>query len=213
VELVGDWFCFSDYTLIRVYGFEGEPFKLPKFASRRLFALEFFRQRLVAENDNFIKHKKASSLKFVFTLEPFVVKSIFAANIIDQILRSMAFENDKSLRYDPKGVMNQRRMEANFRGYDVEQDEVLDTLANTDFHEAVESVNGSSDEQDQKDQDQQTVSQAQIPTPYQVEKSLKRPSTDIMEVDPGASTKKHRLAEIEEIVEIEDDEVIWKCMV
>ena len=119
-ELVGDWFCFADYTLIRVYGFKGEPFKLPNFASRRLFALEFLRQRLVAENDNFIKHKKASSLKFVFTLEPFVVKSIFAANIIDQILRSMGFENDKSLRYDPKGVMNQRRMEANFRGYDAE---------------------------------------------------------------------------------------------
>ena len=154
VELVGDWFCFADYTLIRVYGFEGEPFKLPKFASRRLFALEFLRQRLVAENDNFIKHKKASSWKFVFTLEPFVVKSIFVANIIDQILRSIGFEADKSLRYDPKGVMNQRRMEANFRGYDAEQDEVLAALVNTGFLEAIESVNGSSNEQDQNAQDQ-----------------------------------------------------------
>ena len=26
VETVGDWFCFKDYTLIRVYGFEGEPY-------------------------------------------------------------------------------------------------------------------------------------------------------------------------------------------
>ena len=75
---------------------------------------------MIAENDNFIKHKKASSLKFVFTLEPFVVKNILAANIIDQILRSMGFETDKSLRYDPKGVMHQRRMEANFKGYDAE---------------------------------------------------------------------------------------------
>ena len=65
---------------------------------------------MIAENDNFIKHKKASSLKFVFTLEPFVVKFVFAVNIIDQILRSMGFEIDKSLRYDPKGIMNQRRM-------------------------------------------------------------------------------------------------------
>ena len=107
VELIGDWFCFADYTLIRVYGFEGEPFRLPKFSGRRLFALEFLRQILVAENDNFIKHKKASSLKFVFTLEPFVVKSVFVANIIYQILRSMGFENDKSFRYDPNEVMNQ----------------------------------------------------------------------------------------------------------
>ena len=72
-------------------------------------------------------------MKLVFTLEPFVVKSVLAANMINQILRSMGFETDKSLRYDPKGVMNQRRMEANFKGYDVEQDEVLVDLANTDF--------------------------------------------------------------------------------
>ena len=37
---VGDWFCLGDYTLLRVYGFEGEPFRLPKFRGRRLFALE-----------------------------------------------------------------------------------------------------------------------------------------------------------------------------
>ena len=43
VEPVGDWFCFEDYTLIRIYGFEGEPFRLPKFTTRRLFALEFLR--------------------------------------------------------------------------------------------------------------------------------------------------------------------------
>lgn len=129
-----------------MYGFEGEPFKLPKFVGRRLFALEFLRQRLVAENDNFIKHKKASSLKFVFTMEPFVVKLVLAANVLDQILKSMGFENDKALRYDPKGVMNQRTMEASFGGYEAEQDEILVSLANTDFLEIVESTNGSSDE-------------------------------------------------------------------
>ena len=191
---------------MRVYGFEGEPFRLPKFVGRRLFSLEFLRQRLVAENDNFIKHKKASSLKFIFTMEPFVVKSILVANVLDQILRSMGFESDKALKYDPKGVMNQRRMEASFRGYEAEQDEVLASLANTDFLETVESANGSSDEQDQNAQDQQAISQPQIPTPYQVEKSLKRPFADIMEIDPGTSSKKPRLPNIEEVVEIEDDE-------
>ena len=35
---------------------------------------------------------------------------------------------------------------------------------------------------------------------------MKRPSADIMEIDPGTSSKKPRLPEIEEIVEIEDDE-------
>ena len=93
--------------MIKVYGFEGEPFRLPKFTSRRLFALEYLRQRLVVENDNFIKHKKASSMKFIFTLEPFVVKSIFAITTMDQIIRSMSFDTYKALRYDPNGVMHQ----------------------------------------------------------------------------------------------------------
>jgi hypothetical protein len=121
-ELIGDWFCFRDYTVIRIYGFEGEPFNLPKFTSRRLFALEYLRHRLVAKNDNFIKPKKASSIKFNFTIEPFVVKYAYAIIAIDQILRSMSFETDKALRYDPKGVINQRRMDVNFKGYDDDQD-------------------------------------------------------------------------------------------
>ena len=45
-----------------------------------------------------------------------------------------------------------------FKGYDVEQDEMLVALANTDFLEAIESANGSSNEQDQDAQDHQIVS-------------------------------------------------------
>ena len=43
VEHVGDWFCFKDYIVIMIYGFEGEPFKLPKITLRRLFSLEYLR--------------------------------------------------------------------------------------------------------------------------------------------------------------------------
>ena len=57
IELIGVWFCYIFFTVIRVYGFEGEPYKLPKFTTRRLFSLEFLRQRLIVENDNFLKYK------------------------------------------------------------------------------------------------------------------------------------------------------------
>ena len=73
-----------------------------------------------------------------------MVKSVLAANILDQILKSMGFESDKALRYDPKGIINQRRMDAGFRGYDAEQDEVLAALANSDILEPVNSEDGSS---------------------------------------------------------------------
>ena len=110
VEVVGDWFCFKDYTVIKIYGFEGEIFRLPKFTPRRLFALEYLRQRLNVENDNFLRNKNASTMKFNYTLEPFVVKSVSAISVIGYILRSMSLENDKSLRYDPNRVIHQRRL-------------------------------------------------------------------------------------------------------
>ena len=84
-----------------VYGFEGEPYKLPKFLTRRLFVLELLRQRLSVENEIFINHKKVSSMKFKFTLEPFVVESVHVVTFIDQIMKSMNFQMDKSHRYDP----------------------------------------------------------------------------------------------------------------
>ena len=135
VETIGYWFCFKDYTVIRIYGFEGEPFRLPKFTSRRLFALEYLRQRLNVEDDNFLRNKKASTMKFNYTLEPFVVKYVSAILVIDQILRSMSFENDKALRYDPSRIIHQRRLDVNLKGFEAEQDEVLASLANTDIFE------------------------------------------------------------------------------
>ena len=45
-EQVGDWFLYRDYTVLRVYGFTGQPYRLPSFLTPRIFALEFMRQRL-----------------------------------------------------------------------------------------------------------------------------------------------------------------------
>ena len=84
-------------------------------------------------------------------------------------------------------------MDSSFRGYEAEQDEVLAALANTDVLEAIDSENGSSSEQEKNPQDQQATSQPSIPTPYQLEKYLKRPAADVMEIDPGSTSKKPRL--------------------
>lgn len=207
VEVVGDWFCFKDYTVIRVYGFEGEPFRLPKFTSRRLFALEYLKQRLVVENDNFIKHKKASSMKFIFTLKTFVVKSIFVVTAIDQIIRSVSFDTDKALRCDPKGVMHQRRIDMSFKGYEAKHDEVLVALANTDLFEQIEVGDGSSNSNERNSQERTTGKQTEVPTPLKVEKSLKCHSADTMDMDEDVATKRPRIsAQSKEVVDIEDDD-------
>ena len=93
VELLGDWFYYKEFTVMTVYGFEGEPYKLPRFLTRRIFVLEYLRQRLSMENEILIEHKKDSSIKFKFTLEPFVVESVAALTINDRIMKSMCLEN------------------------------------------------------------------------------------------------------------------------
>ena len=40
---IGDWYFYQHHTVIRVYGCELNPYRLPKYVPMRLFALEYFR--------------------------------------------------------------------------------------------------------------------------------------------------------------------------
>jgi len=42
-DLVGDWFCYKEFTVMRIYGYQGEPYKLPIFLTRRIFVPEYLR--------------------------------------------------------------------------------------------------------------------------------------------------------------------------
>ncbi|CAF4245018.1 unnamed protein product [Adineta steineri] len=94
-------------------------------------------------------------------------------------------------------------MDAGFRGYEAEQDELLAALANSDILEPVDSENGSSSEKEKDPPEQQAPGPVGMPTPYQLEKALKRPADDTMEIDPGTTSKKPRL---QEVVDIDDDD-------
>ena len=45
-ELVGDCFLYKEFTVLRVYGLEDEPYRLLVFFTKRIFVLEFLRQSL-----------------------------------------------------------------------------------------------------------------------------------------------------------------------
>ena len=109
-EPVGDWFLYKEFIVLRIYGFEDEPYKLPVFLTKRIFVLEFLRQRLQVENEIFLKNKKASNMKFKYTIEPFVVNSTTALTIVRNILKSMNFQVDKKVKYDPKHIISQRKV-------------------------------------------------------------------------------------------------------
>ena len=114
---------------------------------------------------------------------------------LDQILRSMNFETDKALRYDPKRVIHQRRLDMNPKGYDVDQDEVLVALANTDLLEQIEHGDRNNSSSERSNPGTATKNQeAEVPTPLKGEKSLKRHSIDTIDMDVDVVTKKPRMS-------------------
>ena len=90
-DRVGDWFLYKDFTVLRVYGFTREPYRLPIFLTPRTFALKFMRQILYAEEDHFGAFKKSSNIKFPLKVGPFIFKNKSALMIVEKLLEIMDF--------------------------------------------------------------------------------------------------------------------------
>ena len=121
--------------MLRIYGFEEEPYRLPVFLTKITFSLEFLRHRLHVESELFLKHKKASNMKFKNTIEPFVVSSTSDLSIVQTILRSMDFQLDKKTKYDPKHVTFERKACCKISNYEHQEDEELAAKANHSYVE------------------------------------------------------------------------------
>lgn len=68
----GDWYLYQNYIEIRVYGCELPPYKLPKYLPIRIFALEYVRQRLNADEIHFVVAKKKSQFELKAHAGPFI---------------------------------------------------------------------------------------------------------------------------------------------
>ena len=72
---MGDWYLYKDYTKIKLYGCELEPYKLPIYLTPRLFSLEFIRQSLNVDQVHFASHNRNQIFKIPQDVCPSVVKS------------------------------------------------------------------------------------------------------------------------------------------
>ena len=108
-DKLGDWFLYKDFTVLRVYGFTGEPYRLPAFLTPRIFSLEFMRQRLCAEEEHFGEFKKYSNVKFPLKVGPFIFKNKSALLVIEKLLEVMDFQKDQRINYDPHHIISQRK--------------------------------------------------------------------------------------------------------
>ena len=85
-DRVKDWFLHKDCTVLKTYGFMGEPYKLLAFLTPRIFALEFMRQRLHSKEEHFGAFKKTSNIKFPLKFRSFIFKNKGALVFIEKFL-------------------------------------------------------------------------------------------------------------------------------
>ena len=88
-DRIGDWFLYKYFIVLRIYGFTGEPYKLPIFFTPIIFALEFMRQRLCAEDEHFGAFKKSSNVKFPLKVGSFIFQNKSALLVIEKLLEVM----------------------------------------------------------------------------------------------------------------------------
>ena len=65
---IGDWYMFENHTILRIYGFEKKKYLFPTLLTPRIYALEFIRQKLVVDIDNFAKHNNPTTLKLPYII-------------------------------------------------------------------------------------------------------------------------------------------------
>jgi len=117
---IGDWYFYQNYTVIRIYGCELPPYRLPKYVPMRLFALEYFRQFGNADVKNFSGKGKKAQLKVKNQLGHFVLnKREEGWQEADRMLESLGLKTSfLSKPYDPNHFVTLRRVKYRLSSYD-----------------------------------------------------------------------------------------------
>jgi hypothetical protein len=106
---VGDWFLFKVFTVIRIYGFELEPYQLPIYIPPRLFSLEYCRKILMADELLSLSKSKNDSFSLLAKVSSFLIKSRPSIDYINKLLTSYHLKKDISWNFDPYHVISKER--------------------------------------------------------------------------------------------------------
>ena len=96
---------YKDFTVIRIYGVEKKPYKLPKFLAPRIFGLEILRQRFDSDYVHFTSKNQVGTFKLPMTIGPFTVKNKNDVKMFEEIMVFFQFQEDISCQYDPIGII------------------------------------------------------------------------------------------------------------
>ena len=74
-------------------------------------------------------------MKFKYTIEPFVVNSISALSVIQNIMKSVNIQLDKKINYDPKHIISKGKTTSRLGTCEHVENEVLTLIANHSYIE------------------------------------------------------------------------------
>ncbi len=101
---------FYDFGMMSFSWFELAPYKLPSFLPMKIFALEYIRQMINADELHFVLAKKKSQFKIKSQIGPFICNSRAAGEEGDKILKEMNFTNSFIWSYGPWGIISKKRV-------------------------------------------------------------------------------------------------------
>lgn len=137
---IGYWYLFENHTILRVYGFEEEPFLLPAFLTPNIYALEYIKKRFASDHEHFAKYHKTITFKLPYTIGPFSAKNRKARDITDDLLKNMKFQKGKKMHYDPYHVILEKREKIRISIYEHQADPELEKVANLESWEQVKKI-------------------------------------------------------------------------
>ena len=106
---VGDWYLYQNHIEIGIYGCMPTPYKLPRYLPMRLFALEYYRKIINADEINFVNAKKKANFKIKDQLGPFICNYREVVKEAFLILQRMEFRRSFFWRYDPLEFITKKR--------------------------------------------------------------------------------------------------------
>jgi hypothetical protein len=106
---IGVWHIFENHTILRVYGFEEEPYMLPIFLTPRIYALEYIRKRFEYDHKHFVVNNHPITFRLHHNVGPFVVRIKTTKLIVEDLLRYLNFQQAEKINYDPHHVISERR--------------------------------------------------------------------------------------------------------
>lgn len=127
---IGDWFLYQNYTIIKIYGSEEQPYRLPSLLTPRIFSLEVLRQKLHSYELHFSRKKQSSNFKVPITIGTFTVKNKATIELIDDIVACFRFIPDEDCQYGPLQLISKKKKKQRRGNYEHQGTPKMMQLAN-----------------------------------------------------------------------------------